>query len=505
MADLTPVQSFYKDKTVFITGASGFMGKVLIEKLLYSCSELKEVIILMRPKKGKVPETRLEEMFRLPIFQRIKEEKPHVLKKLTIVQGDVTFDSLGLSGETLNRIVEETAIVFHMAATLRLEGSLKDAIQMNTTGTKRVLDIAKKMKKLVALIHLSTAFCNCDQEVMYEKVYDFPHRPEDLIRCAEWMDVKTLETISPEILKPHPNTYTYSKRLAEILVRDHYPQLPVVITRPSIVSPAAYEPLPGWVDNLNGPTGLMIGAAKGVIRSMLCDGQYKSEVIPVDYAINGLIVIAFETATANPKPEQIPVYNITCAEKKKLPWETVMNLGKKLGYEYPFEAGVWYPDGGITTSKLYHTINVILFHWLPAYLIDFLLLCAGQKRFMVRVQTRISTGLDVLQFFTTRAWDFKSENYEKLYTNLSEKEKKIFNMDTDSIDDEEYLKVGILGGRQYIMKEPLSTLPKARKQLKALYILDRTVKTLLLGFLLYFIFSRTGLLDVMLESFGLAK
>lgn len=40
-------------------------------------------------------------------------------------------------------------------------------------------------------------------------------------------------------------------------------------------------------------------------------------------------------------------------------------------------------------------------------------------------------------------------------------------MDTDSIDDEEYLKVGILGGRQYIMKEPLSTLPKARKQLKA--------------------------------------
>lgn len=45
---------------------------------------------------------------------------------------------------------------------------------------------------------------------------------------------------------------------------------------------------------------------------------------------------------------------------------------------------------------------------------------------MVRVQTRISTGLDVLQFFTTRAWDFKSENYEKLYTNLSEKEKKMY-------------------------------------------------------------------------------
>lgn len=60
------------------------------------------------------------------------------------------------------------------------------------------------------------------------------------------------------------------------------------------VSPAAYEPLPGWVDNLNGPTGLMIGCGKGVIRSVLVDGKNKTEVIPVDYAINGLIVIPYE-------------------------------------------------------------------------------------------------------------------------------------------------------------------------------------------------------------------
>lgn len=121
-----------------------------------------------------------------------------------------------------------------MAATLKLEGNLKDAIEMNTTGTKRVLDIAKAMKNLLAFVHLSTAFCNCDQEVMYEKVYEFPHKPEDLMRLTEWMDVKTLDIITPDLLKPHPNTYTYSKRLAEILVRDSYPLLPVIIARPSI-------------------------------------------------------------------------------------------------------------------------------------------------------------------------------------------------------------------------------------------------------------------------------
>lgn len=141
---------------------------------------------------------------------------------------------LGLSGENLKYVTDNTNIVFHMAATLKLEGNLKDAIDMNTTGTRRALDISKQMKGLEAFVHVSTAFCNCDQEVMYEKVYEYPHKPEDLMRMVEWMDLKTLESITPELLKPHPNTYTYSKRLAEILVRDHYETMPVIIARPSI-------------------------------------------------------------------------------------------------------------------------------------------------------------------------------------------------------------------------------------------------------------------------------
>lgn len=139
-----------------------------------------------------------------------------------------------MSGDNLRHVVENTNIFFHLAATLRLEGNLKDAIDMNLSGTQRALDVAKQMKQLEAFVYLSTAFCNCDQEVMYEKVYEFRHKPEDLMRLAEWMDVKSLDRITPELLKPHPNTYTYSKRLAELLVRDHYQTLPVIIARPSI-------------------------------------------------------------------------------------------------------------------------------------------------------------------------------------------------------------------------------------------------------------------------------
>lgn len=106
---------------------------------------------------------------------------------------------------------------------------------MNLNGTRRVLDLCNELQHLRQMVHLSTAFCNCDQTVeMGEQVYDYPHRPEDLLRCTAWMEDGVLERITGDLLRPHVNAYTYSKRLAEILVRDQYPRLPVAIVRPSI-------------------------------------------------------------------------------------------------------------------------------------------------------------------------------------------------------------------------------------------------------------------------------
>lgn len=65
MTELSEIQSFYKGKVVFVTGGTGLMGKVLIEKLLYSCSDLNKIYILIRPKRGRTPEMRVDEMFKL--------------------------------------------------------------------------------------------------------------------------------------------------------------------------------------------------------------------------------------------------------------------------------------------------------------------------------------------------------------------------------------------------------------------------------------------------------
>ena len=56
------ILQFYKDKSVFITGGTGFLGKTLIEKLLRSCYNLKKIYLLVRPKKGKTPSQRIEEI-----------------------------------------------------------------------------------------------------------------------------------------------------------------------------------------------------------------------------------------------------------------------------------------------------------------------------------------------------------------------------------------------------------------------------------------------------------
>jgi len=85
---------------------------------------------------------------------------------------------------------------------------------------------------------------------------------------------------------------------------------------------------------------------------------------------------------------------------------------------------------------------------------------------MIRIQRRISDGLEVLQYFTTREWVFYNDKIIELNSKLASIDKEIFKMIIYDIDMDEYFKNIILGARQYCMKEDLSTLPKARRHQK---------------------------------------
>ncbi|XP_050439987.1 putative fatty acyl-CoA reductase CG5065 [Adelges cooleyi] len=489
------IVEWFSGRSVFITGGTGYMGKVLIEKLLRSCPDIKNIYILCRPKRGFTPAARVEQIRKLAVFERVRQECPGSLKKMSAIEGDLSLPGLGLSDLDKQKIINEVSVVFNGAASLRLEAGLKDAVRQNTTGTKYVLDLAVEMKKLVAFVHLSTAFCHCEYDSLEETVYPSPANPNDVMRAVEWMDDYTLEMITPRLLGPHPNCYTYSKRLAEALVGEYAKILPIAIARPSIVTPSYKDPFPGWVDSLNGPVGVIVAAGKGVIRSMLCGENYEAEVVPVDIAINALVSIAWRRGSTKLDPEQpIPVYNITKGDIVRITWGGVLAKGKRYCYEYPFDAGLWYPNGSIRTNKLLHYFIVFWLQMVPALLIDGIMVLARQKTFMVRVQKRIAVGMEVLQYFTMRDWDFKIENTKSLLGYMNERDKDLFYIQNIKIDIEDYCVKLLLGARQYCMKEPLSNLDRARYHLKLLYWLNCFTQGL---FYLFVIWVAIRLFDVL--------
>lgn len=61
------IVEFFKKKSVFITGATGFIGKQLVEKLVRSCPDIENIYLLVRPKRGHNVNDRIKELFSSPV------------------------------------------------------------------------------------------------------------------------------------------------------------------------------------------------------------------------------------------------------------------------------------------------------------------------------------------------------------------------------------------------------------------------------------------------------
>ena len=71
-------------------------------------------------------------------------------------------------------------------------------------------------------------------------------------------DKTSINEIEKKILKTYPNTYTFSKNLAEQIVASKCKDMPVAIVRPSIIGASLEEPCPGWIENISALTGIFI-------------------------------------------------------------------------------------------------------------------------------------------------------------------------------------------------------------------------------------------------------
>lgn len=50
----------------------------------------------------------------------------------------------------------------------------------------------------------------------------------------------------------------------------------------NLVLSSINEPLSGWVDNFNGPTGIVSAVGKGIFHTIMCNGESVADFIPVD-------------------------------------------------------------------------------------------------------------------------------------------------------------------------------------------------------------------------------
>lgn len=205
--------------------------------------------------------------------------------------------NLGLSDKDRKLICDNVTLIYHFAATTRFNEKLKSAMDLNVRGTSELLTIARDCKHLQLFCHISTAYCHLDQKYLLEKPYLPPFDPYALMKLvSEPHDEKVTSTfLSPSI----PNTYVLTKALAEALVveaRNKF-QLPVMIVRPSIITPTLYEPCSGWVNDYNSLGGLLIAIGKGALRSIYCNENLHGDFLPVDVATNGLMVCTWNFLT----------------------------------------------------------------------------------------------------------------------------------------------------------------------------------------------------------------
>ena len=339
-------------KRVMLIGVTGFIGKVWLANTLMDLPEIGKLYLLIRRQKSSPAQTRFEKMIEGspvfdPLFEKYGDRLGALLaEKIEVLEGDVSQPGVGLDTETAARLSKDLDLIINSSGLTDFNPDLRDALAVNVDSTHHLIEFIRASDH-AALLHLSTCYVAGQRDGRVSErvrlnytpagLKDFDaekewHRLHELVESAEARveGPQVTEELKQQALeKAHaakglsgqalenqirknrvrwlkkylteegtrrakelgwPNTYTYTKYLAESMIAKHGAGLPIAIVRPAIVETSVTKPFRGWNEGINTSASLsyLLGTA---FRQLPSNERKRLDIIPVDAVCAGMTLI----------------------------------------------------------------------------------------------------------------------------------------------------------------------------------------------------------------------
>ncbi|KAL5976734.1 hypothetical protein ACLOJK_021067 [Asimina triloba] len=496
---------FLRGKGFFITGATGFLAKVLVEKILRTVPDVSRIFLLIKAKSKEAAIERMnKEIIYNDIFKCLKEThgksyEAFMLSKLVPVVGNVTEDNLGIEEDLEDQITEEVEIIINSAANTTFDERYDFALNINTKGPSRVMSLAKRCKRLELFCQVSTAYVNGQRQ---GKVSEKPFRLGDSI-ARERMASESSPTALPQLdveaeLKLGLNskgpcednaygqkmreiglesadhnefwvnraksygwqdTYVFTKAMGEMLVESERGEIPAVIIRPSIIESTYMEPFPGWMEGSRMLDPIILCYGKGQIPGFPGNPRTVLDIVPADMVVNATLAAIAKHGSAG-KPG-LKVYHV--ASSVENPFELQALAG--ILHEY-FKEKPYIDSKGravdVSQFKLFSSTN----EFSNLVLSDAVERAGGQtaasngkqsqrpeSNIPNKTMEKMMHMANIYEPYSFYAGRFDNKNTRELVGELSEEEKKAFCFDVGMIEWKDYIaSVHIPGLARHVLK-----------------------------------------------------
>src|SRR5580692_10540517 len=374
-----PIERDLRGKRFFITGATGFLGTALVERIV-RCVPEAHVTVLVRPGRRVDAAGRLaREVIKNDCFDRLRSElgdgfDAEVTLRVRAVPGDVSRDGLGLDDEGRNALAAAD-VVIHSAATVSFDAPLTQAVEINLLGPSRVAAAMAELGSAAHLIAVSTAYVasthqgEAKEELLSENRFSLDVGWEDEVTAARRLrDDLQAESRRPERLQKFtksarneigaagdhliaakaeklreewvgdelvkagtaralslgwPDAYPFTKALGErALVAQWEGRLPITFVRPSIIESALAEPRPGWIRGFRMAEPIIVSYARGLLREFPGVPEGIVDVIPVDLVVAAILAVA----ARGPEPGRPKVYHVASGVRNPLRYGRLVDL-----------------------------------------------------------------------------------------------------------------------------------------------------------------------------------